>query len=390
VLPLLRLIVKNLRRNRLRTVLTALAVAVLVTICVEMLAVTLAARRRVSVDASQTKLVVSERWVQPSLLPARYVPMLRQIPEVEDWTIWSFYGGFYDQAQQLNREGLGIATRAENLLEMTSDLAGLEPAALESLRREKSGALVGRNVMRKMSWRVGQEFTFISVTHPNKDLRFRIVGVLPAGLWSECFFFRHDYFEEGTGDKDSVNCVWLRTRSEEAAQRVAAQIKQTFESRQPEVKVETESAGVARFASRSEAVVSLMEMVILILLIDMIVVLSNSISVATRERRKEMAVLKVLGFRPRLIMALVIGEAMLIGLFSGLAGAGLAYTSSRLASSGVLPRTPLTDMSVLFPVSASSLSWGGLLGAAVGLAGSLVPAWTTCKVQVADVFAKTT
>jgi len=390
VLPLLRLIVKNLRRNRLRTVLTALAVAVLVTICVEMLAVTLAARRRVNVDASQTKLVVSERWVQPSLLPARYVPMLRQIPEVDDWTIWSFYGGFYDQAQQLNREGLGIATRVENLLEMTSDLTGLDPVALESLRREKSGALVGRNVMRKMNWRVGQEFTFISLTHPNKDLRFRIVGVLPPGLWSECFFFRHDYYEEGTGDKDTVNCVWLRTRSEEAAQRVAAQIRQTFESRQPEVKVETESAGVARFASRSEAVVTLMEVVILILLIDMIVVLSNSISVATRERRKEMAVLKVLGFRPRLIMALVIGEAMLIGLLSGLAGAGLAYTSSQLASSGILPRTPLTEMSVLFPVSASSLSWGGLLGAAVGLAGSLVPAWTTCKVQVADVFAKTT
>jgi len=91
-----------------------------------------------------------------------------------------------------------------------------------------------------------------------------------------------------------------------------------------------------------------------------------------------------------LIMGLVIGEAMLIGLLSGLAGAGLAYTSSKLASSDILPRTPLTDMSVLFPVSASSLSWGGLLGAAVGLAGSVVPAWTTCKVQVADVFAKTT
>lgn len=388
--PLLRLIAKNLRRNRLRTTLTALAVAVLVTICVEMLAVTLAARRRVAVDASQTKLVVSERWVQPSQLPARYVPVLRQIPGVEDWTIWSFYGGFYDQAQQLNHEGLGIATRVENLLDMTSDLAGLDPAAVEALRRDKIGALVGRNVMRRMNWRVGQEFTFISVTHPNKDLRFRIVGVLPPGLWSQSFFFRHDYYEEGTGDKETVNCVWLRTRSEETAQRVAAEIQHTFESRQPEVKVETESAGVARFASRSEAVVGLMEAVILILLVDMIVVLSNSISVATRERRSEMAVLKVLGFRPLLIMALVIGESMLIGLVSGLAGAALAYTFSRLSILGLIPRTPLSEMSVLFPVAGSSLAWGGLLGAAVGLAGSLIPAWSTCKVQVADVFAKTT
>ncbi len=103
-----------------------------------------------------------------------------------------------------------------------------------------------------------------------------------------------------------------------------------------------------------------------------------------------MAVLKVLGFRPRLIMALVIGESMLIGLASGLVGAALAYGFSRLSIMGLIPRTPLSEMSVLFPVAGSSLAWGGLLGAAVGLAGSLVPAWSTCKVQVADVFAKTT
>jgi putative ABC transport system permease protein len=390
VLRLLRLILKNLKRNRLRTILTALAVAVLVTISVEMLAVTMASRQRVAEDASQAKLVVAERWVRPSQLPTRYVPMLRQIPGVEDWTIWSFYGGYFDESQQLNREGLGIATRVENLAEMTTNLAGIDPAAIEELRREKTGALIGLNVMRRMNWRVGQEFTFISVTHSGKNLRFRIVGVLPPGQWSQSFFFRHDYYEEGTGDKDTVNCVWLRTRNEQMARTVAAAIEQTFATQEREVKVETESAGVARFASRGEAVVGLMEAIILILLADMIVVLSNSISVATRERRTEMAVLKVLGFRPRLILVLVIGEAMLIGLVAGLVGASLAYTVSRLAIADVLPRTPMTDILVMFPVSAWSLAWSGLLGAGVGLAGSIIPAWTARNVKVAQVFARIT
>jgi putative ABC transport system permease protein len=390
VLQYLRLILKNLKRNRLRTTLTALAVAVLVTICVEMLAVTLTARKRVAIDASQAKLIVSERWVQPSQLPSRYVSILREVPGVEDWTVWSFYGGYYDESQQLNREGLGIATRIENLVEMTSNLSGVDPAALEALRHERSGALVGLNVMRTMGWHIGQEFTFISVTHPKKDLRFRIVGVLPPGQWSQAFFFRHDYYEEGTGDKDTVNCVWLRTRDEEAARAVAAAIEDQFKTRTPELKVETESAGVARFAGRGAAVVGLLEAIVLILLADMVVVLSNSISVATRERRTEMAVLKVLGFRPRVIMGLVIGEAMLIGVFSGLLGAGLAYTFSSLAAADILPRTPMTDVLVMFPVQTSSLLWGSLLGAAVGLAGSIVPAVSTRNVKVADVFAKTT
>jgi putative ABC transport system permease protein len=382
------LILKNLGRSKVRTILTSLAVAVLVTISAEMVTVTSTIQKMVESDASQAKLVVTERWVVPSRVPLRYVPYLNRLAGVTDWTTWSFYFGSFDATRLKQTEGLGLATRVENLTTMHAGLHKLDPAVIEALKREKNGALLGTGIMDMMNWKVGQQFTLISSSHPDKNLTFRIVGVMPIGEWPLNFFFRQDYFEEGIGNKESVNCVWLRTKDAEAAREVAEEIQKVFEKRQPELKVETESAGVARFASRGQAVLSLIRLVVFILVVDMVIVLSNSISVATRERRSEMAVLKVLGFEPGLIMALVVGEATLVGAVSGFAGATAAWSFSALALHGLLQWPGITGLFMMFPIAATTIAWGTLMGALVGFAGSIVPAWNARKVRVSDVFAK--
>jgi putative ABC transport system permease protein len=388
VLKFLILILKNLGRNKLRTTLTALAVTVMVTICAEMATIILSVRQHVEAEASQSKLLVTERWVAPSRIPARYVPSLTRLEGVEDWTVWNFYAGYFDASRQRSRQGFGVATRPDNLVGMHSGLEKLDPAAVEALRREKTGAIMSPDVMQQMNWKVGQQFTVLSSSHPDKNLQFKIVGVLPPGEFTRNFFFREDYYEEGTGNKETVNCVWLRLADANAAQRVAGKIQEQFQKQQPELKVETESAGVARFVNRGQAILSIIELVVTILLIDMVIVLSNSISVATRERKVEMAVLKVLGFEPAAIMVLVIGEATLIGAVSGFVGAFLAWLASTLAVSGVVSNNSVTRIFFMFPIQSSMLLWGILIGAFVGFAGSVIPAWNARKVKVSDVFAK--
>ncbi|HEY7309501.1 MAG TPA: ABC transporter permease [Gemmataceae bacterium] len=382
------LILKNLGRNKLRTTLTALAVTVMVTICAEMATIILSVRQHVEAEASQSKLLVTERWVAPSRIPARYVPSLTRLEGVEDWTVWNFYAGYLDASRQRSRQGFGVATRPDNLVAMHNGLEKLDPVAVEALRREKTGAILSADMMQQMGWKIGQQFTVLSSSHPDKDLRFKIVGVLPPGEFTRNFFFREDYYEEGTGNKESVNCVWLRLADANAAQRVAGKIQEQFQKQQPELKVETESAGVARFVNRGQAILSIIELVVSILLIDMVIVLSNSISVATRERKVEMAVLKVLGFEPAAIMVLVIGEATLIGAISGFVGAFLAWLASTLAVSGMVSNNSATRIFFMFPISSSMLLWGVLIGAFVGFAGSVIPAWNARKVKVSDVFAK--
>jgi putative ABC transport system permease protein len=388
VLAFLSLILKNLGRNKLRTGLTSLAVVVMVLICVEMRAIVGTVARMVEAEGSQSRLMVTERWVAPSRIPVRYVPALARLDGVEDWTTWSTYPAFLQEARQVSQMAFGVATRPDNLVAMHAGLARLAPGTALALRRELSGAIVAADVAQDLGCAVGQPITLFSAEAPGKSLRLKVVGVMPTGEYARVVFFRQDYFERATGNKDTVDIVWLRSRDAVAAGRVAAQIQEQYRNRQPQLKAETESAGVARFANRSQALLSLIRLVIGILLIDMVVVLANSISVATRERRVEMAVLKVLGFEPRGIMALVIGEAVLVGAASGLIGTALAWGFSSLALGGHLPWPGLTQMFHLFPIGAEALLWGLGLGALVGLAGSAVPAWNARAVKVSDVFAK--
>jgi putative ABC transport system permease protein len=387
VLTFAVLVLKNLGRNKLRTTLTASAVVVLVSIYTVVTTVTSRIAELTDSQAAQTKLIVTERWVTPSRFPVRYVDDIVDHPGVTDWTVWHLYPGYFDESRRQDRRGPGIATRPESLVSMHDGLEDLDPAAVEAFERERTGAVVGRAVLDKMGWSVGDRFTFFSAIPPMSTLEFEIVGELPPGAWSNGFFFREDYYMEATGD-DTASMVWLKVGEPDAAQRIASEIQREFDDQQPELKVETESAGISKFASRNQTLVAIIELVVAVLLIDMTIVLSNSISIATRERRAEMAVLKVLGFQPVHIMVMVIGEAMLIGALSGLIGAGLAWLFSELTIAGTLPPMQATSFLLVFPVKTVTVAWGTLIGTAVGLAGSALPAWNARKVKVSDVFAK--
>ncbi|HEY7155712.1 MAG TPA: hypothetical protein VH575_17245, partial [Gemmataceae bacterium] len=107
MLTFLRLILKNLGRNKLRTVLTALAVTIMVTICVAMKAVLGAVAKHVEAEGGQSRLVVSERWVIPSRIPIRYVREVTRLDGVEDWTTWNLFPGFWHESRQVNQQAFG-------------------------------------------------------------------------------------------------------------------------------------------------------------------------------------------------------------------------------------------------------------------------------------------
>jgi len=388
VFKFLLLVAKNLGRNKLRTALTGIAVVVLVSVYTAATAITTAVNNLVAKQGSRNKLIVSERWVAPSELPVRYVPEITGLPGVTDWTVWHYYGGCFDESMQEERMGLGIATRIDKLRSMQEDLDSVDPSAINALAHERTGAIIGAYVLEMMHWKIGQEFTFISLTHPEHNLRFKIVGTIPSGTWSRSFFFREDYFQEGTGDKSTVSLIWLKLPDAAAADRMTAEIAKRFGKREPEINVSTEAASVARIAGRNEAILSTIQVVVAILLVDMVIVLSNSISIATRERRTEMAVLMMIGFQPAHIMALVIGEAMLVGGISGLLGTGLAWSCSQLALRGFFPAGDPTEFFMTYPIGPSAVMWGLLMGMAIGFAGSVLPAWNARTANVSQVFAK--
>ena len=382
------LVFKSLGRNKVRTAVTGLGVIVLVAIYAIVTNVTSSVKLKIS-SGDQTRLIVSERWTMPSQVPLRYIPEITRLPGVKSWTTWTFFVGFCDKIPRSDRQAATLAVHPSTLREMHAGLDQLPDEIYDEWLKTKDAILVGSAMMQKMGWHVGQQITIFGARFPPVDLTFKIVGVIPGGDWSSASFCRQDYVGDATATGgDMVTAILLAVDSEARAKELASELMREYENRQPALKVETESAGVARFASRSSAVLVIVDAVVAILLINMVIILSNSISISVRERRVEMAVLKVLGFQPMQIAAMVIGEAMLVGGIAGMLGTAIVCTISTLTNESILPLQVWNSFLLQFPVPWSAVGSSGFLGAMVGFTGSVFPALAARKVKVSDVFAR--
>lgn len=381
------LVRRSICRNPVRTMLTGLGISVLACIYAVAFSVNSALATSVNDAGSQNRLICSDRWLAPSQIPPRYLADLAAEDGVDDWTTWNLFACYFDTSFRTDRMGIGICTRPENLGSMFTNGDRIEPDALEKPKTQRDGALIASSTMRIMNWRVGQQITFYGAQYPRRSVPLTIVGELPPGQLVH-FYFRQDYLEQVDATRVMVNAVILKVCDATKLSSVAASIHDRYTTLGPALKVETESAGVARLATRMETVLDIIHMATWILFIDMVLILSNSISISVRERREEMAVLKVLGFQPYQIMALVVAEAMSVGALAGCIGTTFIYLVSSLTLGEVLPVTFATRYIIQFPVPHAVIGQGLLLGILVGLIGSLFPALAARKINIWDVFAK--
>src|SRR5262249_29757655 len=184
----------------------------------------------------------------------------------------------------------------------------------------------------------------------------------------------------------SLNLVWIRVPDTKAFKLVSDQIMSSPAYTVPAVKCETASSGGASFLDAYRDLLWGMRWrLVPALAVAMALVIANAISISVRERRPEMAVLKVLGFSPNQILILVLGEALLIGLLCGFASAGLSWVFVNEYLGGI--KFPIAFFPA-FRISDSALTWVPALGGATALVGSVIPAWSARSVKVSEVFSK--
>jgi putative ABC transport system permease protein len=97
----------------------------------------------------------------------------------------------------------------------------------------------------------------------------------------------------------------------------------------------------------------------------------NTVVLATRERRREIAILKAIGMEPGEVVLMVVSSVVVIGLVGGIAGTplGLAMHHDILTSMGQIAtntRVPGAFYSVLGPVQLAALMLAGIAIAALG------------------------
>jgi putative ABC transport system permease protein len=412
----LLLILKNVRRNAVRSLLTAVGTMVLVFVVTLVWSI-LDFLDKVTADKSDNlKAIVTERWQIPSQMPFAYADSLgdgaaRHPNDIHplDSMSWQFYGGTIDPAKRtienilfafaMQPDKVGTMLDELELKDLPPDKADSVRKSIAGLKDKRNGIILGREKLSQIHKRVGDRFTVTGLNYKDIDLEFEVVGIFPDGRYDKSAVMNCDYLNAAldayprshAGQKHpladkSLNLVWLRVPDMTAFNTVQEQISQSPFYTSPAVKCETASSGIATFLEAYRDLIWGMRWLLApAILLTLSLVIANAISISVRERRLEFAILRVLGFRPLQVLALVVGEAVMLGVGSGLFSTVATYTLINKVIGGV--NFPIAFFGAFY-IPGQAIWWGLGIGLSTALAGSVVPALAASRIRVTEAFSK--
>ena len=373
---------RNLLRNKLRSLLTGSAIA---------LAIALVCVLRTmpeGFDAFLNRLAKNSRISIHNTagivygMPYAYLARIRAVPGVVDAVSWSWFGGAVDADKGVTFPN--FAVDAEGLGVVFEDL-GIDPAAIEHFRTHRDGALVGRQTLKRNGWKTGDEITLVSMVYPVK-LTFRISGELPSDQDSR-FFFQRPYLEEALKalaiPSDQVGMIWARIDQAEQVPTVMKQIDAMFRNSDAETESETEKSFFQNFFSILQGLIVVILIVTWLVTACIVFIAANTASMAVRERLRELAVLKAIGFHWRLLFGTLLAEATLLSSAAGACGAllSLGLTHVLAAKANTTPQLgPLAG----FVVTNWMLVQALFIAFFIGILSGVVPSFGASRRSVAS------
>ncbi|HUE38062.1 MAG TPA: ABC transporter permease [Candidatus Binatia bacterium] len=375
------LLARNLRRNRLRTALTTLSILLAVFLVCAVLTLPSGLAAIVDRMASATRLSVHNKAGIAYLLPYSYLHKIRAVPGVAAATSFMWFGGIYDEPKNMFPN---FAVDPDAVGAVWPDY-GIDPQTLADFQRHRDAALVGHRTMRTFGWKVGDRVTLRGTAWP-VDLDFRIVGELTKNpVW---FLFSRVYLEEALRAKgqsaDFSGMMWVRVAAADEVEPVMRRIDDLFRNSTAETASETEKSFYQSFMSSLSGLTRIIVMVGFLAVAAVVFIAANSSSMTIRERAAEIAILKALGFRRHTLLALLLGETLLLAAGGGIVGACGAYGLLKLlAYLGATSARPGLGPLSMFEMTGTILLEGIALSLVIGIVAGVIPAWGAARKPVA-------
>jgi putative ABC transport system permease protein len=367
------LVLANLGRHKRRTILTigSVALALFLFASLQTIVTTIQAASRFG---SATRLVTmnSTGFVLP--LPIAYANRLQAMPGVEQVTWANWFGGKYGDGK---RFFAAFAVDPKSYLEMYPEISVPEDQK-QAFLRERNSALVGIRLKEVFGWQLGQNITLQGNIYPG-DWPFVIRGFYTPTdrvINDDMMMFHHEYLEEKIGRPGQAGWYIVKIRDPNDAPRIGKAIDDQFRNSSAATKTATEQAFNASFATMWGNIGLLMGTIGVAIVFAILLVTANAMMMSARERTREVAVLKTVGFTDRMLFSLVMLEAGLIaitGAVIGLGGAKALYSLTNFNAGGFLPG---------FDVTARTLAIGGGITLLLMIASGMVPAIRAARLPV--------
>ncbi len=382
-MKVLKLILKNSIRHKLRTALTILGIAVaLIAFGVLRTVVT---AWHAGLDASSTTRLVTRQAVSFIFpLPYSYKEKIQNVPGVEEVSYANWFGGVYiDKSNFFSR----LAIDADTYLDVYPEYL-LSKKELNDFKNERNACIVGESIAQKYNLKVGENMTLEGDIYPGR-WDFVIRGIYkPRDKSTDAsqMFFHWEYLnermkEEYPGRGNQIGWFVIKINNPDQAATISDKVDALFKNSADETKTETERAFQASFISAYSSIFTSMNVMSFVIIGIIMLVLGNTMIMAARERTREYAVLKTLGFSAKHIAALIFGESMFISILGSVLGLLLTFPLvhgiSQVIPKGFFPVFEIEPITLIFAVSAAIL---------IGVASSIFPIQRALSTKIVDGF----
>ena len=381
-------VLKHLRRNWVRTGSTVLALALCIFLLCTLESILTAVSWSLK-SASATRIVVRHQVSLAFELPLKYEQEIATIPGVKSVARESWSGGMYKGDFKYFFPNLAV--EAETFLPMYPEYQ-LPDDQKKAFMEDMRGCIVGRKTAEKYGWKVGDTFQLESFIPPYRighPFEFVIRGIYDADMQKNpgtdltVMYFHHKYLYESTGRRVNTGLYVVQIDDPNKAGEISKKIDTMFENSDVQTRTETEAAFRAGFVAMAGNLALLLRGIGLAVTFTILLVTANTMSMAVRERRNEIAVLKTLGFPSGLVMGLILSEAIALAAIGGVVGVLMSR-----GAINALPGLPFIGDAVRgfpdFGLQPRIVALG-LSGAVVlGLLAGLVPALLAYRAKITD------
>jgi len=372
----LPLLLANLRRKKIRTVLTVGSFVVALFLFGLLGAVRAGFRQGIDIAGADRLIVIGRTGViQP--LPLPYMERIRRLPGVKDVVHSTWFGGVYQDPKNFFSQ---FVVEPEAWRGMYPEFQ-VPDDQWRDFVADRQGIVVGAKLAQRFGWKIGDHVPLKAPGYlggGSWDFNLRAIyrGTRPQDdegqLW-----LQHKYFYERAPSYWQGIVGWYIVRVEDpgTALAVARAIDLEFANSASETRTQTESAFAAAFMKQMGNIEFLIMAIGSVVFFTLLLVTGNTMAIAVRERTNELAVLKAVGYSDGFVLGLVLAESMLIAVVGGAVGLWFARgMASQDITGGILPMY----------LSGATLAAGVAVALGTGLLAGLLPAVSAMRLSVVD------
>ena len=374
-----RFVRKNAFRNKRRSILTVLSIAFSLLLLSFLMSVWRAFYMDQGSAESAERLVTRHKVSLANFLPGYYRAKIRTIPGVVHVVPLAWFQGIYKDQKPENFFAR-FGTDPDEFFDTYKELS-IPSDQLEAWKKDRAGAVADVALAKKYGWKIGDRIVIQGDIYPIR-LELTLRGLFTSTEPNNALYFNWKYVEEGVAfAKDKAGLFTILVDSPQDVNRVAVAIDQMFANAPEPTKTETEKSFQLSFISMLGNVKAFILVISLAAVFTILLVSGNTMAMSIRERTREVAVLKTLGFRRQTILGLFIGEAVTIALIGGIVGSVVAFPLlwglSHAPQMGGLFLVAVREWRYVAPVSWAVAAVAGFLSAAI-------PAYAASRTGIVD------